>query len=69
MVAVCMDPCIHVVLIIRGSIYGVSTLNDYYILSYPFIILIFIRSYPFILLQMCRTLVCKSLNGFVGQMQ
>jgi len=64
-----MDPCIHVVPTIGGSIYGVSTLNEYYISSYPFIIFIFIRSYPFILLQMCRTSVCKSMNVFFGQMQ
>jgi hypothetical protein len=64
-----MDPCIHVVLIIGGSIYGVSTLNEYYISSYPFIIFIFIKSYHFILLQMCRTSVWKSMNGFVGRMQ
>ena len=42
-VAVCMDPCIHVVLIVGGSIYSVSTLNEYCVLSYPFIIFNFLK--------------------------
>ena len=31
-----MDPCIHVVLIIGGSIYGESSLSEYYVLSFHF---------------------------------
>ena len=34
--AMCMDPRIHVVLIIDDGIYGVSTLNEYYVLSFSF---------------------------------